>query len=102
MSTDRELDKEGIYMRYYSTNRKNEIMPFVASWVDLEISTLNEVKERQIPYYVSHMWNIIFLIDTSELIYKTETDLQILKTNLWLPKGKSVCAGGGWKDKTGV
>ena len=50
MSTDREMDKEGIYMRYYSTIRKNEIMLFVASWVDLEISTLNEVKERQIPY----------------------------------------------------
>ena len=26
--------------------------------------------------------------DTNELIYKTETDLQTSKTNLWLPKGK--------------
>ena len=26
--------------------------------------------------------------DTNELIYKTETDSQISKTNLWLPKGK--------------
>ena len=26
--------------------------------------------------------------DTNELIYKTETDLQILKTDLWLPKRK--------------
>ena len=26
--------------------------------------------------------------DTNELVYKTETDSQIQKTNLWLPKGK--------------
>ena len=26
--------------------------------------------------------------DTNELIYKTETDSQTSKTNLWLPKGK--------------
>ena len=26
--------------------------------------------------------------DTNELIYKTEADSQILKTNLWLPGGK--------------
>ena len=31
--------------------------------------------------------------DTNELVYKTEADLQILKTNLWLPKGK--CGGKG-------
>ena len=28
--------------------------------------------------------------DTNELIYKTETDLWISKTNLWLLKGKEV------------
>ena len=27
--------------------------------------------------------------DANELIYKTETDSQRQKTNLWLPKGKS-------------
>ena len=26
--------------------------------------------------------------DTNKLTYKTETGLQISKTNLWLPKGK--------------
>ena len=26
--------------------------------------------------------------DTNELIYKTETDSETQKTNLWLPKGK--------------
>ena len=36
--------------------------------------------------------------DTNECIYKTETDLQILKTNLWFPKWKC-----GWgRDKLGL
>ena len=40
----------------------------------------------------------IYKDDTNELIYKTETDLETLQTNLWLPKGK----GGGGRDKLGV
>ena len=32
------------------------------------------------------MWNL--KISTNELIYKTETNSQTEKTNLWLPKGK--------------
>ena len=35
--------------------------------------------------------------NTNELIYKTETDSQTQKTNLWLPKGK-----GEGKNKLGV
>ena len=35
--------------------------------------------------------------DTNELIYKTETDSQTLKTNVWLPKEKH-----GGRDKLGV
>ena len=34
----------------------------------------------------SHTWNL--KNHTNELIYKTETDSQTEKTNLWLPKGK--------------
>ena len=35
-------------MEYYSTIKKNEIIPFAAIWMDLEIIILNEVRERQI------------------------------------------------------
>ena len=45
-------------MEYYSAVTKNEIMPFAATWMDLEIITLNEVRERQIPYNVTYMWNL--------------------------------------------
>ena len=43
-------------------------------------------RERQISYDITHMWNL--KNDTNELIYETETDSQIQKTNLWLSKGK--------------
>ena len=47
------------------------------------------------------MWNLILKNDTNELIYKTETDLQILKTNLRLPKGKHG-GGGGINQEFGM
>ena len=65
---------------YYSALKKNEIMPFAATWIDLEIIILNEVSQTEKDKYhmISHMWNLI-KNDTNELIYKTETDSQISK-----------------------
>ena len=33
--------------KYYSIIKKNNIMPFVATWMDLEIIVLNEVSQRK-------------------------------------------------------
>ena len=44
------------------------------------------------------MWNL--KNSTNELIYKSETDSQTQKTNLWLPKGKG--AGGGIEWEFGI
>ena len=48
-------------MKYYSAIKMNEIMPFAATWMDLEIIILSEVKserERQISYDINYMWNL--------------------------------------------
>ena len=34
-------------MEYYSAIQMNEIMPFAATWVDLEIITLSEVSQTE-------------------------------------------------------
>ena len=33
-------------MVYYSAIKKNKIMPFVATWMDLEIVILSEVRQK--------------------------------------------------------
>ena len=73
-------------MEYYSAMKKNELMLFAATWMDLEIVILSKSeRERQLSY-ITYMWNLKY--DTNQPIYKTETDSQAKKTNLWLPKGE--------------
>ena len=57
-------------------------------WMDLEIIILSEVskKKRQIPYDITYIWTLKY--HTDEPIYKTETDPQTQRTDLWLPKGE--------------
>ena len=58
MSVDRGMDKKGVCihtMEYYSAIRKNEIMPFAATWVDLEIITLSELGQTK--ENIAYMWN---------------------------------------------
>ena len=85
-------------MEYYSAIKKNETMPSAATWMDLEIIILSEVNqtEKDIPCDITYMWNLK-KNDTNELIYKTKTDSQTQKTNLWLPRGKEER-----KDKLGI
>ena len=46
----------------------------VATWMDLETIILSEASQRQMAHDIKYMWNLNN--DTSELIYKTETDSQ--------------------------
>ena len=45
---------------YYSAIKKNEILPFAATWMDLEGIMLSEMsdRERQILYDITYMWNL--------------------------------------------
>jgi len=40
-------------MDYYSAIKKNKIMPFAATWMDLEITILSEGGQRQISFYIT-------------------------------------------------
>ena len=72
MSINRRMDKEEVVhvymMKYYSAIKKNEIMPFAATWMDLEFTILSEVRERQISYNITYVRG---LIKMEQLIYKT-------------------------------
>ena len=64
-------------MEYYSAIQKTEILPFAATWMDLEMIILSEVSQTEKDKY--HMISLIcgiFKNDTNELIDKTETDSQ--------------------------
>ena len=46
---------------YYSAIKKNEIMPFAATWMDLEIIILSEGSQKEKDKYhmiITYMWNL--------------------------------------------
>ena len=78
MSLVRGMCKDVLYIcdGILFSHKKNEIMPFAATWMDLEIIILREASQRKtISYGITHMWNLIFFKNANKLIYKIGTDL---------------------------
>ena len=53
MSISRGIDEEDVVHKYNGilfSHKKNEIMPFSATWLQLEIITLTEVKSEKDKY----------------------------------------------------
>ena len=48
--------------------KKNEVMSFVATWMDIEIIMLSEVSQTQIPYDIAYMWDLKRMIQMNLLI----------------------------------
>ena len=60
MSPERWTDKEDVvymYNKYCTAMKKNEVMPFIARWTDLEIIIWNEVNQTEKETY--HMISLI-------------------------------------------
>ena len=49
MTINRGMDKGrcSTYIQWNISHKKNEIMPFAAKWMDLEIIILSEVRQQQ-------------------------------------------------------
>ena len=49
-------------IEYYSAFKRNEIMPFAATWMDPEITVVSEVSQTEKDKYhmilLLHMWNL--------------------------------------------
>ena len=45
-------------MEYYLAIKKKEILPFAMTQVELESVMLSKISQRQIPYDLTHMWNL--------------------------------------------
>ena len=91
-----------MYTQWNTTQpqEKNEIMPFAATWMELEIFILSEVRKRKTNTWndITYTWNLKY--GTNEPIYKTETDSQTWRTDLWLPRGRE--EGVGWTGSLGL
>ena len=61
-------------MEYYSAIKKNEIMVFSATWMDLKIIILSKVRQTLHHLHVESKEK-----DTNELIRRTETDSDLEK-----------------------
>ena len=82
-------------MEYYSAIKKDEIMPFAATWMHLEIIILREGRKRQMTYGITSMQNLNY--GTNESFYETEINSQTQTSNSWLPRGSR-----GDRDTLGV
>ena len=66
----------GGYVYNYQAIKMNEIMPFTATQMNIDIITLSEVSQRQISCGIINTYEQNLKNGTDELTYKTEIDSQ--------------------------
>ena len=75
-----------IYNGILLSHENNEILPFAAMWMDLEITMLSEIchinKDKYLITYMEYKKN------KNKCMCKIEIDSQIYKMVLWLKKGR--------------
>ena len=89
MSIYRGVDQEDVIhihnRLFYSAIKRNEILAFLATWMDLETIMLSEVTHTMRPTSdaFTDMWNL--KKGQTKLLCRTDADSQTLK-NLWSPE----------------
>ena len=81
-------------MEYYSAIKKNDIMPFVATWMELETLILSEASQKEKDKY--H----ISLIYRAQMNLSTEKKIMDLENRLVVARGEE--EGVGWMGCLGL
>ena len=85
------MDKHVVHtyiMEYYLVIKKNEIMPRAATWMDLEIATLSEVKQR------TDMWYHLY-VESKQMV---QINLLQNRNRVTDVEKKLIVTGGGGKN----
>ena len=95
------MDKEDvvhIYNGILLSHKRNEIVPFVEMWMDLETVIQSEVSQKEKNKYriLTHICGIQ-KNGTGEPVCKAEIETQMQRTNVWTPRGESRVGGGWWQ-----
>ena len=84
-------------IEYYLVIKRNEIIPFAKTWIDLEIFTLSEIHQTNTNYHmISLKCGILKKNGTNELVYRTEIHsqkedkLMATKGDRWSGKERSI------------
>ena len=75
-------------MEYYSVIKEDEVLPFVKTWMELEVIMLSEISQMEKDKYhmISQMWNKKTLkVKHNKWTNQAKTNIQIQRTN-WLPE----------------
>ena len=63
-------------VEYYSAIKKNEIMPFATTWMDLEVIILSEVSQTEKDKYdIAYMWNLKKMVQMNLFTKQTESQM---------------------------
>ena len=86
-------------MEYYSAIKRNEIVSFAETWMDLETVIQSEVSQKEKNKYriLTHTCGI-WKNGIDDLICKAEIETQTQGTDVWIPRGEGE---GGMKWEIG-
>ena len=89
-----------VYNGISLSNKKSEILPFAAKWMDLESTVLSEISQRKKNTVCYQLYVGSKKIKQTNAYNTTKTDVKIQKPTQWLPVGRE--KGSGEKQGYGI